>query len=208
MNTDIDPTQITAIILAGGRGSRMGGEDKGFVCLRGKPLVQWVVQRLEPQVQTLVISANRNCDRYREYGYPVVVDHLTGYQGPLAGIAAGLESVRTPYTVVVPVDTPMIPDAMVQKLVIALTSSQVDLAVVEIDKQMQPAHMLFKTSLRDDLEKYLASGGRKLQDWIRQQNYITVEFGEAHDEFLNINDAHLLAQVNTGTIPVTSKKKL
>jgi molybdenum cofactor guanylyltransferase len=195
MKTGIDQRDITAIILAGGKGSRMGGQDKGLLRLRDKPLIQWVIQGLAAQVGHQVISANRNQEAYLEYGCPVVADRMDDYQGPLAGIAAALEQIGTPWVLVVPVDTPLLPATLAQHLALAVASSDSDLAVVDIDGEMQPAHILFRSELRESISDFLASGQRKLQDWVRQQNFVAVNFNIRGFEFMNINNEELLARL-------------
>jgi len=206
MKTRLNRQEVTALVLAGGQGSRMGGQDKGLVLLRGRPLVQWVIEALVPQVQAMVISANRNRQRYEDFGYPVVADQTPDYQGPLAGIAAAGQIIDTPYILVVPADTPFLPSNLVSLLASAITAHDVDLAVVETENGMQPTHMLFKSALLQDLQRYLESGERKLQRWIQRQNYIAVVFNAARDEFLNINDEQLLAQLENGTATAPSLK--
>ena len=112
----ISKEEITGLVLAGGKGSRMGGADKGLVCFKDTPLVEYVIDILEPQCKTLVISANRNEDVYKDFGYPVVTDENRNFSGPLAGIAAGLEIVETPYMVVAPCDSPFLPTDYVERL--------------------------------------------------------------------------------------------
>ena len=121
--------QITGLILAGGEGRRMGGIDKGLQELDGCPLVQWVLDRLAPQVGEVFISANRNLARYGEFGHPVLPDRLDGFAGPLAGLQEGLAQATTPLLVTAPCDSPFLPDDLVMRLYAALVAQQAELAV-------------------------------------------------------------------------------
>src|SRR5690606_31030668 len=126
----IDKEHITGLILAGGRGSRMGGTDKGLQQLHGIPMALHALLRLAPQVGSVMINANRNLAAYESMGAPVWPDHSPDFAGPLAGIAVGLERCETPYLVTVPCDTPMFPDDMVPRLATALENEQAEIAMV------------------------------------------------------------------------------
>ena len=106
---------ITGIILAGGQARRMGGQDKGLIQLAQKPMIEYVLNAIEPQVDEIIINANRNQSTYEKYGFPVVADQIKGYCGSLAGMASGLQSAKTPVVFTVPCDSPLIPDDLVQK---------------------------------------------------------------------------------------------
>ncbi|MEW8394895.1 MAG: molybdenum cofactor guanylyltransferase MobA, partial [Candidatus Thiodiazotropha sp.] len=107
---------VTAVILAGGRGRRMGGEDKGLIELNGEPLIQHVITSIAPQVGQILINANRNQARYQAFGYPVIADSLLNYQGPLAGFIAALEAITTEDMLTLPCDGPPVPADMVERL--------------------------------------------------------------------------------------------
>ena len=125
----MDREQITAVVLAGGRGRRMDGRDKGLVELAGKPLIEHIIAGLAPQVGGILINANRNRERYLGYGYPVIGDSLEDYQGPLAGFAAAMQAIETPYMVTLPCDAPQVVDTLVERLCEALQSEQAEIAV-------------------------------------------------------------------------------
>jgi len=182
-----------AIVLTGGRGERMGGRDKGLVELCGKSLVQWVTDSIAPQVDKIIISANRNLEEYRALGFPVVVDELKDFQGPLAGIHAALKNTGNEFVLVVPADSPGLPPDLCSKLGVALLESEAEIAVVETDGKMQPVLMLFRTALKPEFEKWMQQGSRKVIDWINSRRYVTVSF--PGDELLsvNINDLDSLA---------------
>ena len=181
---------VTGLILAGGRGERIGGSDKGWIEYRGKPLIMHVAERLRPQVQSIIISANRNLDRYAAIGL-VVSDGDAGMQvepfaGPLLGVLSGLRCARTPWVVVVPCDAPHVPPDLVQRLFDAVTDKSAVYA--RAGGAMQPAFALVHTSAADSLQRTLASGERSLQRWLASLNAVAVDFTDEHG-FANINTA-------------------
>ena len=119
----------TGVILAGGRATRMGGRYKGLLQLAGKPMVEWVMAALKPQVADIIINANRNLDAYEAYGYRVVSDKLHGFCGPLAGIASSMESASTPYIVTTPCDSPLVPLDLAHRLYQALHVKRAEISV-------------------------------------------------------------------------------
>lgn len=181
---------ITGLILAGGRGSRMGSIDKGLVPLAGKPMVQHVIARLQPQVQHLLINANQNHDAYAAFGAPVWPDAIPDFAGPLAGLQTGLMHCATPYLVTAPCDSPFLPTDLVARLAQALQAQDADLAVAVTGegetRQPHPVFCLAKASLLPHLTAFLEGGGRKVDRW-----YATLRVAEIHfpDEaaFRNIN---------------------
>ena len=183
-------SDITGLVLAGGRGSRMGGVDKGLQPWQGRPLVQHALQRLAPQVGPLMVNANRNADAYRAFGVPVWPDEMADYPGPLAGFLAGLMHCSTPWLVTVPCDSPCFPDDLVQRLGHALREADADVAVAathEGDRlQPQPVFCLLRVSLRDDLRAFLQEGGRKIDAWTGRQRQAVVCFDDAA-AFFNAN---------------------
>lgn len=186
---------ITGLILAGGEGRRMGGADKGLIAYRGKPLIAHVIERLAPQTDTLLISANRNLDDYLDFGYPVVTDasaeHL-GRLGPLAGIAAGLQACDTPWLLVCPCDCPALPPDLAEKLLRGATVLNAPLAVASTVEGMQPTFQLCRRDLLPMLTDYLAAGERRVADWCRAQGAVEVFFADAA-EFRNLNTPDDLA---------------
>ena len=182
-----------AIVLTGGRGERMGGRDKGLVELCGKPLIQWVTDSIAPQVDNIFISANRNLEAYRALGYPVVVDELKDFQGPLAGIHSVLKKTRSEFVLVVPTDSPGLPTDLCCKLGAALLESEAEIAIVETDGRMQPVHMLFRAALKPEFEKWIQQGSRKVLDWIMSRRYVLVPFSSEDLLMVNINNSENLA---------------
>lgn len=178
---------ITGGILAGGRGSRMGGIDKGLADFAGRPLIERVMEGLAPQVDHLLINANRNLEQYRRYGHPVVSDRLSGHQGPLAGFATLMSVSPDPWLVTVPCDTPHIPPDLVARLWAGREAAGARIAVAHDGQRLQPAHALLETGLLDDLEEFLAAGERKIDIWYARHPMIEVDFSDRADAFLNLN---------------------
>ncbi len=178
---------VTAVILAGGRGRRMGGADKGLLEWRGRPLVAHLVEAVAPQVEQLLINANRNRADYERFGLPVVADSLEGFQGPLAGILAAMEITETPFLLTLPCDVPRVPDDLVQRLYEALESSDAEVAVAHDGSRLQPAHALLRTSLKPVLERDLAAGERRLTGWLQGRKMVTVDFSDHPGAFINLN---------------------
>ena len=145
--------KISGIVLAGGKGSRMGGVDKGLQLLRGRPMVEWVLERLAPQVTEIVINANQNIHRYEKYRYRVVPDEIGGFAGPLAGLHAGLKAAAHPLVVTVPCDSPFLPADLVDRLESQLGLNH-HLAVAKTGQQPHPVFALMKREVRESLEGF------------------------------------------------------
>lgn len=184
---------ITGLILAGGRGRRMNGADKGLLMFQGRPLIAHVIEALAPQVGPLLISANRHLARYRSWGRPVIVDHHADYSGPLAGIASGLAQVKTPYLMVAPCDTPFLSGRLVERLAAALEAESVDAAVAFGAGQMQPLCVLLNRDLEADLNAYLANSDGSAMGWLQQCRHVPVDFSDEPRAFVNINTPQDLA---------------
>jgi len=190
MNPPTLPIQdITGLILAGGRGRRMGGADKGWVLVHGRPMIEHVVARLHPQVGALLINANRNIERYQALGYPVVADEIEGFLGPLAGALSGLRAARTPYLITVPCDSPLIPMDLVSRMAAALVRERADLAVAHDGERSHPVFLLLRTALADDIAAFLATGDRKIDRWFAHHRVAWADFRDTPEAFINVNDA-------------------
>lgn len=191
----IEKTEITGVILAGGRGSRMGGVDKGLQNFRGIPLALHTMLRLAPQVGEVMVNANRNLAAYESFGVPVWPDALSDYAGPLAGFLTGLEQCETEYLVTVPCDTPLFPPDLVARLAAALEREDADIAMAaarEEDGQVrsQPVFSLLRRDLMESLVRFTHEGGRKIDAWTAQHKTVLVPFdqpGDAADAFFNAN---------------------
>lgn len=185
---------ITGLVLAGGQGRRMGNVDKGFVQLAGRPLVAHVIDRLVPQVATLVINANRSAERYAAFGYPVVADAIGGFAGPLAGLHAGLATAATPFVVTSPCDSPFLPADLVVRLSAAFDARPIDIAVARTFDQPHPVFALVRRSVLPHLAQFLDGGGRKIDAWYASLAVVEVSFDDEADAFRNINTPAELVQ--------------
>ncbi|MDO6460883.1 molybdenum cofactor guanylyltransferase MobA [Granulosicoccaceae sp. 1_MG-2023] len=177
-------TSLCAVILAGGRGSRLGGRDKGLLGLDGETLAGRLVQQLRGQADEILINANRNASRYRVWA-PVVSDLDPHYRGPLAGMQAALHHSAAEWICTLPCDTPAIPEDYVARLLKAAASSTLVLA--HDGQSLQPVHALIHSSLRDSLDDYLAGGGNKVRAWAQQAGYTIADFSDQADRFRNAN---------------------
>ena len=184
MNRNSD---ITAVILAGGRGSRMGGIDKGLIELNGKPLIEHVISAVAPQVETLIINANRNLNAYAAFGYPVITDSMEDYQGPLAGFLAAMDAVKTSDIVAVPCDGPLLAYDLVGRLSNARLRDNADIAVAHDGNRLQPVYALIPLRLRTSLQAYLDGGDRKIDLWYAQHRVAYADFSDAPSTFINVN---------------------
>lgn len=197
----ISQDQITGVILAGGRGTRMGGADKGLQNFRGMPMAMFTLMRLMPQVSEVMINANRNLAAYESFGVPVWPDSLSDYAGPLAGMLTALERCETDYLVTVPCDTPLFPQDLVARLGEALEREDAEIATAsapEEDGQMraQPVFSLIRRELMESLVRFTQGGGRKIDAWTGQHRTVLVPFADA-GAFRNANtlvELHKLEQ--------------
>ena len=196
----IAPDQITGLILAGGRGSRMGGVDKGLQNHQGSTLAMHALLRLGPQVGALMINANRNLAAYEAMGAPVWPDALPDYAGPLAGFLAGLEHCETPYMVTVPCDSPLFPLDLVERLAQALEAHGAEIAMAATRAggllQAQPVFCLMKTELMESLIRFTQGGQRKIDRWTAQHRCVEVAFDDAL-AFANANTPAELQQLQS-----------
>jgi molybdenum cofactor guanylyltransferase len=183
----IRPESVTGVVLAGGAARRMGGSDKGLVRLAGRPMIEYVLDALRPQVGSLLINANRNPDQYGRYGVPVIADERAGFQGPLAGMAAAMQSARTEFMVTAPCDSPFVPADLVRRLAAALETGGADISVAYAEGRLQPVFSLLRTALLGSLVEYLDSGDRKIDLWFSLQRTVTADFSDLPEAFLNIN---------------------
>ncbi len=192
--TIIDRQQITGLILAGGRGTRMGQVDKGLQAFRGMPMAMHILILLSPQVGELLINANQNLAAYEAFGAQVWPDQMEGFAGPLAGLQTGLAHCETQYLVCVPCDSPFLPTDLVAHLSQALLREDADLAVATTIeeregtniKQAHPVFSLMKSSLLPHLNKFLEGGGRKVDAWYASLKVVEVNFNDTA-AFRNIN---------------------
>lgn len=188
---------VTGLVLAGGKGRRMGGVDKGLQMLRGRPMVEHVIERLRPQVAEVLINANQNLERYGAWGCPVVTDAVGGFAGPLAGLQAGMRSTRQPLILTVPCDSPFLPLDLAVRLEAALAAAGADLAVAKTYDQPHPVFALVRTAVLPHLEAFLARGERKIDLWYASLRVVEVPFDDQEAAFSNINTPQDLARHET-----------
>lgn len=186
-----DTFPVSAVILAGGRATRMGGEDKGWVALAGRPLIDHVLERLRPQVDEVLINANRSQTRYQALA-PVISDDNNDYLGPLAGMQAGLAAARHDWVLFVPCDGPALPHDLMSRLRAALTPDT-ELVVAHDGDWLQPVVALLHKSLLPSLTHALAEGERKIDIWFARHRMAVVSFAEQPDAFINLNSPAELA---------------
>ena len=178
---------ITGVILAGGRAQRMGGCDKGLIKLLGKPLVEYVIRALKPQVAEMIINANRNRERYAAYGYPIIADLMDGFYGPLAGMASAMQAAKTPYIVTTPCDSPFVPSDLVKRLYGGIEEQAAEIAVAHNGERLQPVFALLDRNLQSSIIAYLKRGERKIDRWYEEHRLTIVDFSNQPDTFVNVN---------------------
>jgi len=178
---------ISGIILAGGLARRMNGVDKGLVELSGKPMVAHVLARLQPQVDEILINANRELEQYASFGHAVIPDEIAGFAGPLAGLHRGMTAASEPFVMTVPCDSPYLPTDLAARLMQALNAEKADLAVAKTGHQTHPVFCLCRRELAPHLAEFLRGGGRKIDAWYATLKVVEVPFDDEADGFANIN---------------------
>jgi molybdenum cofactor guanylyltransferase len=178
---------ITVVILAGGKGRRMGGADKGLVTFKNIELIKHVIDGISRQSGQIVINANRNLEQYQSFGYPVVEDTLSGFQGPLSGFLAAMAFVDTRYILTLPCDGPVVTDDYVTRMLQVLNETESDLVVASDGDRMQPVYALIPVSLQQDLKQFLQAGERKIDLWYARHRMEQAEFAAELGLFTNIN---------------------
>lgn len=196
-----DRNEVTGLILAGGRGSRMGGVDKGLQNFRGMPLALQTLMRLAPQVSEVMINANRNLSAYESFGAPVWPDSLPDYAGPLAGFLTGLERCETEWLLTVPCDTPLFPHDLVARLAEAADREGAEIAMAaarEEDGQQrtQPVFCLLRRELMESLVRFTQEGGRKIDAWTSRHKTVVVPFDRDGDDPRAFFNANTLAELH------------
>ena len=200
----IDPQSVTGLILAGGRGTRMGGVDKGLQNFNGMPMALHTMMRLQMQVGHVIINANRNLAAYESFGASVWPDVLSDYAGPLAGFLTGLERCETPYLVTVPCDTPLFPLDLVARLAQALEQNQAEIAMAaapetgrdgKVSVRTQPVFCLLRTDLLESLVEFTHGGGRKIDTWTAKHKTVAVPFDQPGDDPQAFSNANTLVEL-------------
>jgi len=196
-NTPRESEAITGVILAGGQARRMGGQDKGLLSLAGQPMIHWVLEALAPQVDHLLINANRHHHRYQRFGHPVIPDRLPDYPGPLAGMLAGMETAATGFIAIVPCDAPLLPRDLVARLAQTRDEQDADIVTAQCGGRLQPTFALIRCTLATDLYEYLTSGQGKIDRWYRQHRLAVLDMEEQAEAFINVNTPEELEDLET-----------
>ncbi|MFO7593957.1 MAG: molybdenum cofactor guanylyltransferase MobA [Pseudomonadota bacterium] len=186
-STSCNHNQVTAVVLAGGAGRRMAGQDKGLMPLRGKPLILHVLERLGPQADCLLINSNRNQESYAAFGYPLVKDTMSGGLGPLAGLLSAMEYSDSEFVLSAPCDTPNLPRDLIPRMLSALEKEAADACTVSDGERLHPVIMLVRARLAPELRRYLESGKRKVHDWYYSTKHCSTDFSDNPQAFININ---------------------
>ena len=179
--------KITGLILAGGRGSRMGSVDKGLQLFKSMPMVAHVLARFQPQTDEILINANRSISAYEAFGYRVIPDAIDGYAGPLAGLHVGMTHATHPLVATAPCDSPFLPLDLIARLTLAMQKSGADLAVAKTFDQPHPVFCVVKTNLAPHLQTFLESGQRKIDKWYASLKVVEVQFDDEAAAFSNVN---------------------
>jgi molybdenum cofactor guanylyltransferase len=178
---------ISSIILAGGLATRMGGVDKGLMLLQNKPLIAHVIERLKPQVDEMIINANREIEQYQTFGLPVFQDEIPDFIGPLAGFSLGLQHAKHDFLLTAPCDSPLLPLDLASRLMQALLKSDAQIAVATSEGDAHPVFCLCKKEVLPSLQAFIVQGGRKVSAWQKSLKYIEVDFTDCSEAFVNLN---------------------
>jgi molybdenum cofactor guanylyltransferase len=197
--TPSNPHKTAGVVLAGGRATRMGHQDKGLVNYNGQPLIYYAIGALSPVVAQIIINANRNIEQYLRFGHLVISDHTDSFDGPLAGVLAVMDASKADILLVMPCDCPFIKARHAQKLLLALNETHADIAVAYDGKQLHNVFFAVRSSLRQSLQTYLASGQRKVTTWQNLHHLIAVDFGHEPEIFTNINTMNELSNLESNT---------
>lgn len=166
--------ELSVVVLAGGQGQRMGGQDKGLIPFSGKPMIGWTLDCVRPYTKQLIISCNRNIGNYLPYGDSVVCDRISGFLGPLAGIHAALEVVQSPSLLVLPCDTPYINAPLIERLIGVSQKHPDSIVMLAENEYFHPLHAIIPSALSADLESFLLDGQRSVRSWYARHDLIKV----------------------------------
>lgn len=190
-------TKVAGVILAGGLARRMNNQDKGLINYKGVPMVSYAIAALTAVANESIINANRNREQYQAFGLPVVADQTNSFDGPLAGVLTAMIYTDAEVLVVVPCDSPLIKAEHLQKLLTTRAENAADVAVAFDGERLHPVFLAIKTSLKPNLQDYLASGQRKISHWLEQQKMVQADFSNEPEIFININTLAELSELET-----------
>lgn len=185
-------SQVSGLILAGGRGRRMDGQDKGLVNCAGRPLIEYALDTLKPLCNRILINANRSLEDYRRFGHPVISDGTSAFDGPLAGILAGLKMATTPYLMAIPCDCPRLTPQTLTRMLQTLRDNNAEICIPHDGNRPHPVIMVLQTRLRASLEAQLAAGERKIDCWTQKHHTVLADCSQDPEQFLNINSPQQL----------------
>lgn len=180
---------VTGLVLAGGMGRRVQEQDKGLLLFQNRPLVEYALKAISPLVDEVIISANRNLETYRSFGYPVISDDFGNFEGPLAGILSGLQHGQGSIFLILPCDSPLVETSQLRRLLDQL-QEDTDIAIASDGQRLHPVFAVMRSYLAKDLETYLRSGERRLQQWFARHRMVAVDFSESPQMFINLNTLH------------------
>jgi molybdenum cofactor guanylyltransferase len=201
-------TKVTGVILAGGLARRMENQDKGLIRFKGQPLVSYAIAAMSPVADQAIINANRNLSGYQQFGLPVVSDQTDSFDGPLAGILAAMLFAESGILLVMPCDSPLVRADHLQKLLSTRAEYDADVAVAFDGERLHPVFLALTTTLKSSLHDYLQSGQRKLEHWLKQQNFVMVDFSKESNIFININSLPDLADLESQHTDLNTKATL
>lgn len=190
---------VSGVVLAGGMGRRMQQQDKGLVLFNDQPLVSYAIAAMAPLVDELLISANRNQERYRQFGYPVVSDNSDSFDGPLAGILSAMRVASHPVLLIMPCDSPLVDSRHLQRLLDQF-DTQTEIAAAFDGQRLHPVFAVIRTELQHDLQTYLQRGERRLQHWFGNHRLVKVDFSDTPQVFVNINTLEHLRQLEATVV--------
>jgi molybdopterin-guanine dinucleotide biosynthesis protein A len=199
-----EQNKVTGVVLAGGLARRMDQQDKGLLLFNQRPLVSYALAAMKPITNEIFISANRNLDQYAQFGFPVIQDSNSLFDGPLAGILAVMQASRHSILLVMPCDSPLLETHHSQRLLNALNEAT-DIAVAFDGERLHPVFAALKTHLKTDLQNYLNRGERKLQFWFEKHALVKVDFSNTPEIFANINTPEQLQILEKPSINAVKK---
>lgn len=201
----LERAKITGVVLAGGQARRMGGEDKGLIRFKGRPLASYALDALDSVAAHILINANRNREAYARFGHPVVPDRTDAFDGPLAGLLSAMRAAETPYVLTVPCDSPLVTGRLLERLCRVMAETGAELCAAHDGERLHPVFLLAERRLADSLERYLASSQRKVGLWLEQHTLALADFSDHPELFANINTPEELAALErTVTAGVSS----
>jgi len=185
----LQPTNIsiTGVILAGGRSRRMDGNDKGLLPLNNRAMIEYVIETLSPQVDEVLISANRNQNDYSRFGHTIITDQIEGYVGPLAGMASAIQACGSEFILTAPCDGPWVPADLAERLLSQLKKEGSSVSTAHDGERLQPVFTLIHRKLLPSILSYLESGERRLGYWVKQQKPALADFSDQPEAFFNVN---------------------